>query len=47
MDPRDFVTNSIIERMRTSRAFARAQSYDGSRDIDYVLSGRLEKTRGT
>ena len=43
MDPRDFVTHSIIERLRASGAFARVQSYDGSRDVDYVLSGRLEK----
>jgi ABC-type uncharacterized transport system auxiliary subunit len=43
MDPRDFVTDSIIERLRASQAFARVQSYDGSRDVDYVLSGRLEK----
>jgi ABC-type uncharacterized transport system auxiliary subunit len=43
MDPRDFVTNSIIERLRASGAFARVQTYDGSRDVDYVLSGRLEK----
>jgi ABC-type uncharacterized transport system auxiliary subunit len=43
MDPRDFVANSIIERLRASGAFARVQSYNGSRDIDYVLSGRLEK----
>jgi ABC-type uncharacterized transport system auxiliary subunit len=43
MDPRDFVTHSIIERLRASQAFARVQSYDGSRDVDYVLSGRLEK----
>src|ERR1700733_1659343 len=43
MDPREFVTNSVIERMRASGVFARVQSYDGSRDIDYVLSGRLEK----
>jgi ABC-type uncharacterized transport system auxiliary subunit len=42
-DPRDFVTNAIIERLRASGAFARVQSYDGSRDVDYVLSGRLEK----
>ena len=41
--PRDFVTNAIIERLRASGAFARVQSYDGSRDVDYVLSGRLEK----
>jgi ABC-type uncharacterized transport system auxiliary subunit len=43
MDPRDFVTNAIIERLRASGAFARVQAYNGSRDIDYVLSGRLEK----
>jgi ABC-type uncharacterized transport system auxiliary subunit len=43
MDPRDFVTNAIIERLRSSGAFAHVQSYDGSRDVDYVLSGRLEK----
>jgi len=42
-DPRDFVTNSISERLRASGAFAHVQSYDGSRDVDYVLSGRLEK----
>jgi ABC-type uncharacterized transport system auxiliary subunit len=43
MDPRDFVTSSIMERLRVSGAFTRLQSYDGSRDVDYVLSGRLEK----
>jgi ABC-type uncharacterized transport system auxiliary subunit len=43
MDPRDFVTNAIIERLRASGTFARVKSYDGSRDADYVLSGRLEK----
>jgi ABC-type uncharacterized transport system auxiliary subunit len=43
MDPRYFVTNAIIERMRVSGAFARVQTYDGSRNFDYVLSGRLEK----
>jgi ABC-type uncharacterized transport system auxiliary subunit len=43
MDPRDFVTNSLIERLRASGAFAHVQSYEGNRDVDYVLSGRLEK----
>jgi ABC-type uncharacterized transport system auxiliary subunit len=42
-DPRDFVTNAIIERLRASGAFARVQAYNGSRDTEYVLSGRLEK----
>ena len=43
MDPRDFVTNSISERLRASGTFIRVKAYDGSRDADYVLSGRLEK----
>src|ERR1700722_10993633 len=43
IDPRDFVTNSILERLRASGGFAHVKSYDGSRDVDYVLSGRLEK----
>lgn len=43
MDPRDFVTNSIVDRVRASGVFARVQGYNGSRDVDYVLSGRLEK----
>src|SRR5580693_9280523 len=41
--PRDFLTNAIIERLRASGVFAHVQAYDGSRDVDYVLSGRLEK----
>src|ERR1700728_1016442 len=43
MAPRDFLTNAIIERLRASGVFAHVQAYDGSRDVDYVLSGRLEK----
>ncbi len=43
MNPRDFVTDAITERLRASGVFARVQAYDGSRDVDYVLSGRLEK----
>jgi ABC-type uncharacterized transport system auxiliary subunit len=43
VDPCEFVTNSVIERLRASGDFARVKSYDGRPDIDYVLSGRLEK----
>jgi ABC-type uncharacterized transport system auxiliary subunit len=43
IDPRDLVTNAVIERLRASGAFARVQAYDGNRDVEYVLSGRLEK----
>jgi ABC-type uncharacterized transport system auxiliary subunit len=42
-DPRGFVTNAIVERLRASGAFVSVKSYDGSRGADYVLSGRLEK----
>jgi len=43
INPCQFVTNSVIERLRASGDFARVKSYDGRPDIDYVLSGRLEK----
>src|ERR1700678_384079 len=42
VDPRDFVTNAITERLRARGAFAHVQGYNGSRDAGYVLSGRLE-----
>jgi len=42
-DPRDFVTNAVIDRLRASGTFARVQAYDGSRDVNYVLSGRLDQ----
>ena len=43
VDPRDFVTNAIAERLGASGNFACVKLYDGRTDIDYVLSGRLEK----
>jgi ABC-type uncharacterized transport system auxiliary subunit len=43
INPCEFVTNSVIERLRASGDFARVKPYDGRPDIDYVLSGRLEK----
>src|SRR5579864_3327331 len=42
-DPREVVTNAVIDRLRASAAFARVQPYDGRPDASYVLSGRLEK----
>src|SRR5579859_6574790 len=42
-NPRDFVTNSVIERLRASGDFARVKPYDGRPDTEYVLSGRLER----
>jgi ABC-type uncharacterized transport system auxiliary subunit len=43
IDPRTFVTNSIIDHVRASGAFAHVRSYDGRRAADYLLSGHLEK----
>jgi ABC-type uncharacterized transport system auxiliary subunit len=43
VDPRDFLTNAVAEHLRASGNFAQVKLYDGHSDIDYVLSGRLEK----
>jgi len=43
VDPREFVTTAVTERLRASGNFAQVKRYDGRPDIDYVLSGRLEK----
>ena len=42
-NPCEFVTDSVIERLRASGNFARVMSYDGRSGAEYVLSGRLEK----
>lgn len=42
-DPREFVTNAIINRLRATGRFAEVRAYDGRSDVDFVLSGRLEK----
>src|ERR1700688_1403790 len=43
VDPCEFVTSSVIERLRASGHFAHVKPYDGRSDTEYVLSGRLEK----
>ena len=42
-DPRDFVTNAVVDRLRASGTFTQVKTYDGRADISYVLSGRLDK----
>lgn len=42
-DPREFVTNAVADRLRASGHFAQVKLFDGRANIDYVLSGRLEK----
>lgn len=43
VDPCDFVTDSIIDRLGATGTFSRVKRYDGQSDADYVVSGRLEK----
>ena len=42
-NPRETVTNAVIDRLRASGSFAFVKPYDGRPDASYVLSGRLEK----
>ena len=43
INPCEFVTDSVIERLSASGNFSRVKPYDGRADTEYVLSGRLEK----
>jgi ABC-type uncharacterized transport system auxiliary subunit len=43
VDPREFLTSAVTERLRASGNFADVKLYDGRPGIDYILSGRLEK----
>ncbi len=43
VDPRAFLTNAMIDRLRATGRFAEVRAYDGRSDVDFVLSGRLEK----
>jgi len=43
VDPREFLTNAVADRLRASGTFTQVKLYDGRPDINYVLSGRLEK----
>jgi ABC-type uncharacterized transport system auxiliary subunit len=43
VDPCEFVTNSVIDRLRAAGVFSRVKRYDGRPDAEYLISGRLEK----
>ncbi len=43
VDPREFLTNAVADRLRASGNFSQVKLYDGRPDADYVLSGRLEE----
>jgi ABC-type uncharacterized transport system auxiliary subunit len=42
-DPRVFLTNAVVDSLRASGHYSAVSLYDGHADMDYVLSGRLEK----
>ena len=43
VDPREFLTNAIADRLRACGGFAAVKIYDGRPDVDFILTGRLEK----
>ena len=43
VDPRETVTNAVTDRLRASGNFTQVKTYDGRSDVDYVLTGRIEK----
>jgi ABC-type uncharacterized transport system auxiliary subunit len=43
VDPREFLTNAVADRLRASGNFSQVRVYDGRPDVDYILSGRLEE----
>jgi ABC-type uncharacterized transport system auxiliary subunit len=43
IDPCEFVTDSVIDRLGATGTFSRVKRYDGQPDAEYVVSGRLEK----
>ncbi|MBV8052465.1 MAG: membrane integrity-associated transporter subunit PqiC [Acidobacteriaceae bacterium] len=42
-DPRLITTNSVLDHLRASGNFSLVSMYDGHSDMDYVLTGKLEK----
>jgi ABC-type uncharacterized transport system auxiliary subunit len=42
-DPRVLVTSAVIDHLRASGHFSMVSMYNGRPDIDYILSGKLEK----
>jgi ABC-type uncharacterized transport system auxiliary subunit len=43
VDPCEFVTDSVMDRLRATGVFSRVQPYDGRPGAEYLISGRLEK----
>jgi hypothetical protein len=43
IDPREFVTNAIVDPLRATGKFAIVQVYNRSSDVNFILTGRPEK----
>jgi len=43
VDPCDFVTDSVRDRLSAAGLFKNVKPYDGRADAEYLVSGRLEK----
>jgi ABC-type uncharacterized transport system auxiliary subunit len=43
VDPCEFVTDSMRDRLSATGLFAQVKRYDGRPDAEYLVSGRLEK----
>jgi len=47
VDPREFLTDAVADRLRATGNFSQVKLYDGRSDVDYVLSGQLEELEET
>jgi ABC-type uncharacterized transport system auxiliary subunit len=43
VDPRELVTTAVADHLRASGIYSQVKTYDGHSDVDYVVSGRLDK----
>ena len=43
VNPSEFVTRAMMDRLRASGKFGGVTMYDGRADVDFVVTGRLEK----
>jgi ABC-type uncharacterized transport system auxiliary subunit len=43
VDPREFLTNAVADRLRASGLFSQVKLYDGRTDVDYMVTGRLDE----
>jgi uncharacterized lipoprotein YmbA len=43
VNPREFVTRAMVDRLRASGKFSEVTVYDGRANVDFILTGNLEK----